>query len=89
MSGHCERPHQNDRYKLGARKTCICRSLITSASPAEIYKTHPNSLESRDLSACTPLHILKDHCLQMPKGLLETNEALFLLVKHKNFREAL
>ena len=87
MSGHCERSIQNDRYKLGARKTCICRSRITSASSAEIYKTHPNSLESRDLSACTPLQ--KDHCLQMPKGLLETNEALSLLVKHKNFREAL
>ena len=23
MSGYCERPNQNDRYKLGARKTCI------------------------------------------------------------------
>ena len=86
MSGHCERPNQNDRYKFGARKTYICRSRITSASSAEIYKTHPNSFESRDRSACTRLQ--KDHCLQMPKGLLEANGALFFLVKHKNFREA-
>ena len=24
MSGHFERPNQNDRYKLGARKTYMC-----------------------------------------------------------------
>ena len=68
MSGHCERPNQNDCYKLDARKTYICRSAWL-ASSAEIYKPHRNSLESRDLSASTRLQ--KDHCLQMPKGLLE------------------
>ena len=69
MSGHCERPNQNDRYKLGARKIYIVGAVERLASSAEIYQTHPNSLESRDLSACTRLQ--KDHCLQMPKGLLE------------------
>ena len=42
---------------------------VDLASSAEIYKTHPNSLESRDRSTCARLQ--KDHCLQMPKGLLE------------------
>ena len=60
MSGHCERPNQNDRHKLDARKTYICRSALLASSD-EIYKTHANSLESRDLSACTRLQ--KDQCV--------------------------
>ena len=59
MSGHFERPNQNDRYKLGARKTYVWLLLLKFTK-----RLNFSSSESRDLSAC--IRLQKDNCLQMP-----------------------
>ena len=64
MSGHFERPNQNDRYKLGARKN------VRMATYAEIYKTHKILFFRVTRTVDCVYSTAEDHCLQMPLGLL-------------------
>ena len=71
MSGHFERPNQNDRYKLGARKTYVWLLLLKFTK-----RINFSSSESRDLStACIRLHkIIACRCL---RAYYKTNKVLF------------
>ena len=60
MSGHFERPNQNDRYKLGARKN------VRMATSAEIYKTHKFQFLRVTRSVDCVYSTAEDPCLQMP-----------------------
>ena len=61
MSGHFERPNQNDRYKLDARKT-----YVWLATSAEIYKAHTFQFFRVTRSVDCVYATAEDHCLQMP-----------------------
>ena len=78
MSGHFERLNQNDRYKLGARKTYVWLLLLKFTK-----RIYFSCSESRDLStACVQLQkIIACRCL---RAYYKTNKALFFFSNIKS-----
>ena len=76
MSGHFEKPNQNDRYKLGARKTYVWLLLLKFTKRISILQSHAICLrvfDCRKIIAC-----------RCPRAYYKTNKALFFFSNIKS-----